>query len=179
MYAAFVSSPATSITQQRHARSDRCVPRYVVQQYVTSPVLWRHGGYDIRHAASCSTFATTAAAAAAATTTASTNSPTITTSSSSSTHTANGDEDGGVERSLRGHKFHLRVYVVIMADLRAYIYRRAFAHVANKPYRYRRSARQGVSQGDTSSTSTSTSDTEEHITNVSVRCPPTDAVHIG
>jgi hypothetical protein len=66
-----------------------------------------------------------------------------------------------------GYKFHFRVYAILKGDLRMFVYKRAFAHVANKRYDTgdlkEASAMQGMR-----ATGTSSFDPEIHLTNVSV-----------
>ena len=79
-------------------------------------------------------------------------------------------------------KFHFRVYCVITADLRIHVYRRAFAHVANKPFTL--PPLDGGGEGDAATTTSAAAaaaaaayDPQVHITNVAQNVHNSDAFH--
>ena len=86
------------------------------------------------------------------------------------------------------HKFHLRVYALLTGDMRFYVYRKAFAHVVNRPFVGARAAKAGAKAdgggcgdcdcfgadnrggdggGDAADAAADAFEREAHITNVS------------
>ena len=65
-------------------------------------------------------------------------------------------------------KFHFRVYVVLTANMQFHVYRRAFAHVANKPFVMPATTSTAPSDtsSDTAPQKTIVWDPEIHLTNV-------------
>jgi len=74
-------------------------------------------------------------------------------------------------------KFHFRAYCVLRADMSFYCYRRAFAHVCNKPYRSSVESVGNGKGGSEGSVSHSYFDREIHISNVAANVHNEDHFH--